>query len=85
LVEAKALRDSIVGEAKTKASQEAERMIASAKQEIENQKKAAITDLKNQVAQLSVDIAEKLLRDKLNDADRQKALSSALAAEIKAN
>jgi len=85
LVEAKALRDSIVGEAKSKASQEAERMIAAAKQEIENQKKAAITDLKNQVAQLSVDIAEKLLRDKLNDADRQKALSSALAAEIKAN
>ena len=70
------MKDSIVSEAKGKASQEAERIIESARQEIENQKKAVITDLKNQVANLSIEIAEKIMREKLNDAEKQRALMS---------
>jgi len=53
--------------------------------EIDNQKKAAITELKNQVATLSVDIAEKLTREKLSDSEKQKALNESLIAEIRSN
>jgi F-type H+-transporting ATPase subunit b len=85
LVEAKALKDSIVSEARTKATEESTRIIASARQEIDNQKKAAITELKNQVATLSVDIAEKLTREKLSDSEKQKAINESLIAEIRSN
>jgi F-type H+-transporting ATPase subunit b len=85
LVEAKALKDSIVSEARTKATEESTRIIESARQEIDNQKKAAITELKNQVATLSVDIAEKLTREKLSDNEKQKALNESLIAEIRSN
>lgn len=85
LVEAKALKDSIVSEARNKATEESTRIIAAARQEIDNQKKAAITELKNQVATLSVDIAEKLTREKLSDSEKQKALNESLIAEIRSN
>jgi F-type H+-transporting ATPase subunit b len=85
LVEAKALKDSIVSEARTKATEESTRIIAAARVEIDNQKKAAITELKNQVASLSVDIAEKLTREKLTDSEKQKALNESLIAEIRSN
>ncbi len=85
LVEAKALKDSIVSEARAKATEESTRIITAARQEIDNQKKAAITELKNQVATLSVDIAEKLTREKLSDSEKQKALNESLIAEIRSN
>ncbi|MBL0314441.1 MAG: F0F1 ATP synthase subunit B [Flavobacteriales bacterium] len=85
LAEAKALKDSIVSEARNKASEESTRLITAARLEIENQKKAAITELKNQVAVLSVDIAEKLTREKLSDGEKQKALNESLIAEIRSN
>jgi F-type H+-transporting ATPase subunit b len=85
LVEAKALKDSIVSDARTKATEESTRIIEAARMEIDNQKKAAITELKNQVATLSVDIAEKLTREKLSDSDKQKALNESLIAEIRSN
>ena len=85
LAEAKALKDSIVSEARNKASEESTRIITAASLEIDNQKKAAITELKNQVATLSVDIAEKLTREKLSDSEKQKALNESLIAEIRSN
>ena len=85
LAEAKSLKDSIVGEARAKATEESNRIIEAARMEIDNQKKAAITELKNQVATLSVDIAEKLTREKLTDSVTQKALNESLIAEIRSN
>ena len=85
LAEAKSLKDSIVGEARAKATEESNRIIEAARMEIDNQKKAAITELKNQVATLSVDIAEKLTREKLSDSEKQKALNESLIAEIRSN
>jgi F-type H+-transporting ATPase subunit b len=85
LAEAKSLKDSIVGEARAKATEESNRIIEAARMEIDNQKKAAITELKNQVATLSVDIAEKLTREKLTDSEKQKALNESLIAEIRSN
>lgn len=85
LAEAKSLKDSIVGEARAKATEESTRIIEAARMEIDNQKKAAITELKNQVATLSVNIAEKLTREKLSDSEKQKALNESLIAEIRSN
>ena len=85
LAEAKSLKDSIVGEARAKATEESNRIIEAARMEIDNQKKAAITELKNQVATLSVNIAEKLTREKLTDSEKQKALNESLIAEIRSN
>ena len=85
LTEAKALKDSIVSEARTKAAEESTRIITAARAEIDNQKKAAMTELKNQVAILGVDIAEKLTREKLSDSEKQKALNEKLIAEITSN
>jgi F-type H+-transporting ATPase subunit b len=85
LKEAKLMGDKMRAEATAKAQSEADRMIAAAKAEIDNQKKAAIAELKNSVATLSIDIAEKLVKEKLTDADKQKALNHSLAAEISAN
>ena len=83
--DAKIVKDNIINEAREKAQSEAERIMGAARDEIENQKKRAITELKNQVAVLSIEIAEKLVKEKLSDPEKQKALNQALAAEIKAN
>src|SRR5690606_16146774 len=58
LKEARELKEQIISEAKGKAAEEGNRMIEQAREQIENQKMAAITELKNQVAQMSIDIAE---------------------------
>jgi len=65
LKEAKDTKNQIVTEAKDKAKVEANKIIADARLEIENQKKAAIADVKNQAGTLALDIAEKVLRKEL--------------------
>ncbi|MBP3511889.1 MAG: F0F1 ATP synthase subunit B [Prevotella sp.] len=66
LKEATATRDAIVEKAQEKAREEGARLISEAKAEIENEKQAAISDIRRQVATLSVEIAEKVLREKLS-------------------
>lgn len=66
LKEATATRDAIVEKAQDKAREEGARLLNEAKAEIENEKQAAISDIRRQVAVLSVEIAEKVLRDKLS-------------------
>jgi F-type H+-transporting ATPase subunit b len=85
LKDAKAVADKMRSEAVAKAQADADRMITAARAEIENTKKAAIAELKNSVATLSIEIAEKLVREKLTDADKQKALNQSMAADISAN
>ena len=63
--EAKAAKDAIINEAKAKAKEEANRIVSTAKAEIEAQKKAALTEVKNQVGQMALDIAEKVIRKEL--------------------
>jgi F-type H+-transporting ATPase subunit b len=82
LKEARDTKDAIISEAKTKASAEGDRMINIARQAIENEKMAAITELKNQVAMLSVDIAEKLLKEELSNPEKQKQLVNAFLGEV---
>ncbi len=74
LREARSLKESIIEEARIRAGEEAERIIASAKDSIHFEKLAAITELKNQLAQMSIDIAEKVLEHELSDPEKQRAL-----------
>ncbi|MDA3892961.1 MAG: F0F1 ATP synthase subunit B [Salinivirgaceae bacterium] len=72
--EARDLKDQTIAEAKNQAKAESDAIIASAKAAIENEKRAAINEIKDQVAKLSVEIAEKILAKELSDKDNQKAL-----------
>lgn len=66
LKEAADTRDAIVAQAQEKAREEAGRLLSEAKAEIESQKQAAIGEIKAQVAELSVKVAEKILRKELS-------------------
>mgnify|MGYP003426930437 FL=1 len=82
LKEASATRDAIVEKAQDKARDEGARIIADAKTEIQNEKQAAIRDIRNQVAELSVQIAEKILREKLSGDKEQNELIDRLLDEV---
>ena len=85
LKEAKSLKDSIVGEAKAQAHHEGAKMIEKVRIEIENQKKAALAELKNQVSSLSIDIAERVLRNQLQDKAKQQDLVASLLKDVELN
>ena len=85
LKEARELKGNIISEAKNAAKDEADKMIASAKVVIENEKAGAISELKNTVGSLSVDIAEKVLRAELKDVDKQNAFIADMLKDIKLN
>ncbi len=74
LKEAREIKDKVISEAKDKAKIEAEKILVSAKEQITNEKMAAITELKNQVAELSIEIAEKIIKSELQDLNKQKEL-----------
>lgn len=71
LNEARLSSEQIIEEAKAKASQEANRMIDSAKETIENEYKAAVTEIKNEIANISIKVAEKILQEELSKDDKQ--------------
>ena len=75
----------IVAEAKNSAKEEGDRIIESAREVIKNEKMAAVTELKNQVAVLSIEIAEKIVKEKLSTDEKQKALVDGLVKEINLN
>ena len=85
LTEARKIKDKMIEEARLKAGQEAQRVIDSAKERIENEKMAAIVDLKNQVAQLSIEIAEKVIKVELAQDKKHEELIQRLIKEIKIN
>ena len=66
--------DQIVEEARAKASAEADRIVESARENINYEKIKAMTELKNQIANLSIEIAEKLIRAELEDKNKADAL-----------
>ncbi len=82
LKEAAATRDAIVEQAQTKAREEGNRLLTEAKAEIESQKQAAIGEIRKQVAVLSVEIAEKILRDKLSTDKAQMDLIDRMLDEV---
>ncbi len=85
LKEAKEIKEKMVADAKGQAQAEADKIVASARENIENEKTAAMAEIKNHVAALSIDIAEKILKSELGDAAKQKQLVDNLLDDIKLN
>jgi F-type H+-transporting ATPase subunit b len=96
LKEARAERDAIVKDAreiatkmvddsKNTAKVEAEKIINSAREAVNNEKTAAMAEIKTQIAILSIEIAEKVVKGELSSTDKQKALSEKLAADFNLN
>jgi len=71
LKEAKATRNEIITAAKEEAKTEAQKIMTQAQESIQNEKRAAINELKNQVSTLAMDIAEKVLQKELENKDKQ--------------
>ena len=85
LKEARETKDRIVNEAKEQAKIEASKIIADAQQAIQAQKMAALTDVKNQVGKLVIEITEKVLRKELATQEAQEAHIKGLVGEVKLN
>ena len=74
LKEAREIKDKIVAEAKEEAGREGHKLIQQAQQAIESEKKVAIAQLKDQVAALSIEMAQKVMLNELSDEKKQTAL-----------
>ena len=85
LNEARKIKEKIIDEARVKAGEEAGRITASALENIRNEKMAALTELKNEVGQLSLDIAKRILQRELADPKKQEEFARQLLDEVKLN
>ena len=83
--EAKEASEKMIAEAKDKAKSEYERIVADAQVAITQQKNAALTEVKNQVGSLVVDVAEKVLRRELSNKAEQETYIKQLADGVKLN
>lgn len=85
LKDAREIREKMIADAKGIATKEGERMLTIARENIQNEKMAAITELKNQVATLSIEIAEKILKSELSSDEKQKTLVNTLLKDVNLN
>ena len=85
LKDAAETKNQIIAEAKIKAKEETDKILTSAREVIKTEKLAAITELKNQVAVLSLEIAEKIVKNQLSSDEKQKALVESLVEDVNLN
>jgi F-type H+-transporting ATPase subunit b len=85
LKEAKEIKDRMINDAKDEAKLQASKIITEAQASINNQKMAALTDIKNQVGKMVIEVSEKVLRRELADKSQQENYIKQLAEEIKLN
>lgn len=83
--EAQEIKEKIIGDAREQAIREKDKIIADARATIETEKNAAIREIRNTAAELSVLVAEKLLRRELSDELKQKGLIEQMIHEIPVN
>jgi F-type H+-transporting ATPase subunit b len=83
LRDARKLKEGILEEARSKANEEGLRIIESARESIQFEKMTALTELKNQIAVLSIEIAEKVIEQELSDKVKQQQFTEKLIAKIK--
>ena len=83
--DARKLKEAILDKAREKAHEEADRIIENARENIQFEKMAAINELKNQIASISIEIAEKLIGKELENKEQQKQLTEKLLNEVKIN
>ncbi len=85
LKEARELKAKLIADAKEEAKAEGDKMIANAQAAIESEKKSAVAEIKNQVASLSVEIAEKVVKEELSNKDKQLKLVESMLGDAKLN
>lgn len=85
LKEARETKDKIISDAKEQAKTEAGKIVAEAQAAINAQKMAALTEVKNQVGKLVIEVSEKVLRKELGNKDAQEAHIKGLVDEVKLN
>jgi F-type H+-transporting ATPase subunit b len=83
--DARKVKEAILEEAREKANEEAARIMENARENIQFEKMAAINDLKNQIASISIEIAEKLIGKELENKQQQHLLTEKLLKEVKFN
>jgi len=85
LKEAKEIKDKMINDAKDEAKLQATKIITDAQASIQNQKMAALTDIKNEVGKMVIEISEKILRKELSNKSEQENYIRQLADDIKLN
>lgn len=85
LKEAREIKEKMISDSKEQAKIEGDKMLKHAQAAIESEKKAAVADIKSQVAELSVAIAEKVIKGELSNNDKQLKLVDAMLSDIKLN
>ncbi|HXC06257.1 MAG TPA: F0F1 ATP synthase subunit B [Bacteroidia bacterium] len=85
LKEAREIREQMISEAKGAAQKEADKLLKGARESIQSEKNAAIAEMKSQVATLSIQIAEKILKEELSSSEKQKTLVKSLLNEVNLN
>ena len=85
LKDAREIKEKMIADAKEEANVQGARMIEQAKASIESEKNAAMAELKSQVSSLSLEIAEKLLKDELSNKDAQMKLVEKMLGDVKLN
>lgn len=85
LKEAREIKTKMIADAKDEAQEQANKMIEQAQTAIQSEKKAAMAELKSHVASLSIDIAEKVVREELSNKDKQLKLVESMLNEAKLN
>ena len=85
LKDAREMKEKMVADAKSEAQEQGQKMIDQAKAAIESEKNAAMADLKAQVANLSLSIAEKVLKDELSNKESQTKLVEKMLGDVKLN
>jgi F-type H+-transporting ATPase subunit b len=85
LKEAREIKEKMIADAKSEAQTQGEKMIDQAKASIESEKNAAMAELKNQVSSLSLEIAEKLLKEELSNKEAQTKLVEKMLGDAKLN
>ncbi|PIF32125.1 ATP synthase F0 subcomplex B subunit [Flavobacterium sp. 9] len=85
LKEAREMKEQMIADSKNEAQEQGQKLIAQAKLAIENEKNAAMAELKSQVSTLSLSIAEKLLKDELSNKESQTKLVEKMLGDVKLN
>ncbi len=85
LKEAREMKEKMIADSKNEAQAQGLKMIEQAKATIESEKNAAVAELKAQVSNLSLEIAEKLLKDKLSNKESQVKLVEKMLGDAKLN
>ncbi|MFK7746771.1 MAG: F0F1 ATP synthase subunit B [Kordia sp.] len=85
LKEAREIKEKMIADAKGEAQEQANKMIAQAQESIRSEKQAALAELKTQVANISVDIAEKVVRGELADKTKQLSLVDKMLEDVTLN